>query len=157
MCYNVLMAKKPKLSDDLNKELQLETRLTFGKVIWPISSLILAVVIGVYLYGVYQTEKNTLDAGAIKNPSDKIESKPEIDPDEEEEEEAPAETPTPAEPTPAPEPAPAPQYEEYVIVEGDTLGAVASSYGVTLEALLAVNPGVVAENIQIGQKINIPQ
>lgn len=44
----------------------------------------------------------------------------------------------------------------YQIVAGDTFFLIASRLGITLESLVAVNPGVDAGNLQIGDTINIP-
>jgi|SRR4051812_11648589 len=45
---------------------------------------------------------------------------------------------------------------EHTIVKGDTLGAVAKKYHVTLKALQDANPGVVASKLKVGQKVKIP-
>jgi LysM repeat protein len=58
----------------------------------------------------------------------------------------------------APTQPPEPSAQVYLIKEGDTLSTVASSFGLTLEELLAANPDF-AENpdqIQIGDEIIIP-
>ena len=72
---------------------------------------------------------------------------------------APAATPvaTP-EPTPAPEPTPQPATEpiEYEIVAGDTLSAIAVEFDVTVDAILALNPGLEPDTIQVGQVILVP-
>jgi LysM repeat protein len=44
----------------------------------------------------------------------------------------------------------------YTIVAGDTLNAIASSFNTTVAAILAVNPGINANDLQIGQIINLP-
>lgn len=44
----------------------------------------------------------------------------------------------------------------HTIAAGDTLGKLASRYGVSLDAILKANPGVDPQRLQIGQKINIP-
>lgn len=44
----------------------------------------------------------------------------------------------------------------YYIESGDLLGTIASDYTVTLDALLAANPGVDAAAIQVGQAITVP-
>jgi LysM repeat protein len=46
--------------------------------------------------------------------------------------------------------------KDYVIVHGDTLGAVAKRNGVSLKALLEANPGVNPKKLKVGQKIEIP-
>jgi LysM repeat protein len=45
---------------------------------------------------------------------------------------------------------------EHVIVKGDTLGAIAKKYHVSLKAIQDANPGVVASKLKVGQKINVP-
>jgi hypothetical protein len=44
---------------------------------------------------------------------------------------------------------------EYVVQPGDTLGAIAAAYGVSVEALMAEN-GLTSELIEIGQVLRIP-
>jgi hypothetical protein len=44
----------------------------------------------------------------------------------------------------------------YVVVKGDTLGAIAQRFGVTLEALMAANPGVQPTSLSIGTQLVIP-
>ncbi len=44
----------------------------------------------------------------------------------------------------------------YKIVQGDTLSGIAKRYGVSLDALLAFNPGIVPEALTIGQVLTIP-
>ncbi|ADX74014.1 LysM domain-containing protein [Pseudarthrobacter phenanthrenivorans Sphe3] len=53
----------------------------------------------------------------------------------------PAPAPEPAAPAPAPEPAPAPVGDAnlYTVVPGDTVGAIAASHGVDMNAMLAAN------------------
>jgi len=54
-------------------------------------------------------------------------------------------------------PPPAPvETKEYVIVKGDTLGAIARKNGLSLKALTEANPGVNAKRLHIGQKVQIP-
>jgi LysM repeat protein len=44
----------------------------------------------------------------------------------------------------------------YTVVRGDTLGAIAQRFGVTLEALMAANPGVQPTALSVGTKLTIP-
>jgi LysM repeat protein len=44
----------------------------------------------------------------------------------------------------------------YTIHSGDTLSAVADRLGLSLSALLAANPGIKPENLQIGQVVHLP-
>ncbi len=44
----------------------------------------------------------------------------------------------------------------YVIRAGDTLYSIARRYGVTVDALIAANPGINPRNLRIGEKICIP-
>lgn len=46
---------------------------------------------------------------------------------------------------------------EYVIKEGDTFYFLSIRYSTTVEEIMAVNPGVKPEKLQIGQKICIPK
>ncbi|MCY3604038.1 MAG: LysM peptidoglycan-binding domain-containing protein [Chloroflexi bacterium] len=78
-------------------------------------------------------------------------------------------TPAPATPAPTPvstptstatsEPTPAPALEpiEYEIVPGDTLSAIAVEFDVSVEAILALNPGLQPDSIQAGQIILVPR
>ncbi len=64
-------------------------------------------------------------------------------------------------PTPTPDPPHAlpairSNSEEYTIQAGDTLGDIATIYGVDLETLLSANPGVDPYLLSIGQVISIP-
>ena len=68
----------------------------------------------------------------------------------------PVATPTPTA-TPEPTPAPAAGPIEYEIVAGDTLSAIAVEFDVTVEAILALNPGLEPDSIQIGQVILVPR
>jgi LysM repeat protein len=45
---------------------------------------------------------------------------------------------------------------DYVIVHGDTLGAIAKHHGISVRALLEANPGVNPKKLKVGQKIQIP-
>lgn len=60
--------------------------------------------------------------------------------------------------TPAVAAAPAaPVYSSYQIVQGDTLGAIATKNGTTLNAIMAANPNITNANvIKAGATINIP-
>jgi LysM repeat protein len=62
-------------------------------------------------------------------------------------------TPSPASPTP---PEPQAQAQDYAIAQGDTLGALAKKFGVTVKAIEDANPGVQPTKLKIGQKIHIP-
>ncbi|KAK1597402.1 LysM domain-containing protein [Colletotrichum navitas] len=44
----------------------------------------------------------------------------------------------------------------YVIAKGDTFYVVAQRLGITTDSLTGANPGVVPENLQVGQVINVP-
>jgi LysM repeat protein len=83
--------------------------------------------------------------------------------------EGPAETPVPEatrepveEPTVEPTEAPAetatpsPGGQTYTVQEGDIPGTIAAQFGITVEELLAANPGIDPTNLQIGQVLNIP-
>lgn len=47
-------------------------------------------------------------------------------------------------------------YTSYTIQAGDTFYRLASRYGIGLEALLAANPGVNPDRLQIGQRVCVP-
>jgi LysM repeat protein len=51
---------------------------------------------------------------------------------------------------------PTPTTFVYTVVAGDTLGAIAKRYGVTLDALTAANPGVQATALSVGTSLVIP-
>jgi LysM repeat protein len=79
---------------------------------------------------------------------------------------APAPTPPPvAKPPPAPAPAPAPvrppaaqpAQQTYTVQPGDTLGAIASKNGTTVDAIMQANPQISDPNsIDVGQKVKLP-
>ncbi|MEZ4590041.1 MAG: LysM domain-containing protein [Chloroflexota bacterium] len=62
-------------------------------------------------------------------------------------------TPTPL-PTPTATPTPTPII--YPIESGDTLLGIAIQRGTTVEEIVALNPGIVPENLQIGQQVILP-
>ncbi len=45
----------------------------------------------------------------------------------------------------------------YTVKAGDTLGAIAAQFNTTVAAILAANPGITANSIQIGLVLKIPQ
>jgi len=45
---------------------------------------------------------------------------------------------------------------QHTIVAGDTFWALSQKYGVPLDSILAANPGVIPEQLQIGQVVKIP-
>jgi LysM repeat protein len=63
-------------------------------------------------------------------------------------------------PQPAPKrtvaPAPAPKARTCTVAKGDTLASIARKYGVSLNALLAANPGVTPKKLRVGQTVNLP-
>lgn len=46
--------------------------------------------------------------------------------------------------------------QTYTVASGDTLSGIAARFNTTVEALLAANPGVTPETLQIGQVLRIP-
>jgi hypothetical protein len=68
----------------------------------------------------------------------------------------PSPSPTPVStPTPAP-PSPTAVPRTYVVREGDTLGAIASAYGISIETLMTANGIEDSDVILIGQELVIP-
>lgn len=71
-------------------------------------------------------------------------------------------TPTPtASPTSAVSPTPTPTYtplppRAHQVQEGETLSDIAQSYGTTIEEILALNPGITPELLQVNQVLLIP-
>jgi len=45
----------------------------------------------------------------------------------------------------------------YIIKKGDTLARIALSHGTTVPAILAANPGIIPEKLNIGQSVCVPQ
>lgn len=45
--------------------------------------------------------------------------------------------------------------KEYTVQEGDIVGGIAEKFGLTVEEIRKVNPGIDIDNISIGQKLNI--
>ncbi len=64
-------------------------------------------------------------------------------------------TPEPTE-TPRPSPTPGPVFTAYVVRNGDTLGAVAARFNMTVEELMQVNGITDPHALQIGQVLKIP-
>ena len=65
-------------------------------------------------------------------------------------------TPQSTLPTPMATPTLPSDAKEYVVVHGDTLGAIAHRNGVSLKALVEANPGVNPKRLHIGQKLQVP-
>ncbi len=66
-------------------------------------------------------------------------------------------TATPIQPTPNPTFPPVARTSTYTVQAGDTLAAIAQSYGITVEQILALNPGLTATSIlAIGQVLIMP-
>jgi hypothetical protein len=51
---------------------------------------------------------------------------------------------------------PTPTVFTYTVVQGDTLSSISQRHGISLEALLAANPGISATTLAIGTKLIIP-
>ena len=60
-------------------------------------------------------------------------------------------------PVPTRTPRPSPTFTSYVVKTGETLGAIARKFGVTVQAILAANPDITdSSQIKAGQIILIP-
>lgn len=70
----------------------------------------------------------------------------------------PAATASPAVATPPPHPAtfPSAASRNHTVKSGETLGRIAREYGVSVETLLAANPGLNARKIRAGQTLIVP-
>lgn len=79
-------------------------------------------------------------------------------PTEEPVDEAPTPEPVADTPTPLPPdtPTPASLGSTYIVVEGDSPQGIADKLGVSLDALIAANPGILDAPLQVGQVIIIP-
>lgn len=44
----------------------------------------------------------------------------------------------------------------YVVVSGDTLGAIATAHSTSVDQLVRLNPGINPDMLQVGQKLNVP-
>lgn len=51
---------------------------------------------------------------------------------------------------------PCPSGVYWVVASGDTLYLISQATGITVDALLAANPGIDPYNLQVGQKICLP-
>lgn len=69
----------------------------------------------------------------------------------------PAERPTPIPALDSGETAAASRPESYVVKAGDTLGAVATSLGVSVEELTRANPNVNPQSLRIGDELRVPR
>ena len=61
-----------------------------------------------------------------------------------------------ATPTPTPSPTPGMSFRQYVVKSGDFMSSIAITFNLRLCELLAANPGVVPDHIELGMQINIP-
>lgn len=82
-------------------------------------------------------------------------------PTSEAEEATPTEEPAIEEPTstpapPEPSPTPSSLGQTYTVKSGDIPETIAAQFGITTEALLAANPGINPNNLQVGQVLIIP-
>jgi LysM repeat protein len=58
-------------------------------------------------------------------------------------------------PSPAVSPSPAAE-RTYTVKGGDTLSAIAAQFGVTVDEILALNPGITPELLRVGTELKIP-
>jgi len=61
-----------------------------------------------------------------------------------------------AAPAPAPEPVAEPTLITYTVRRGDSLWSISRQFGVTIQDIVSVNPGINPNAIQYGQKIKVP-
>jgi len=142
--------KEGEYSDELKKELEELHKFKWSHVLWPIVSIFLISGLLFYVYKTYiiRSTNSVIDR---KSPAEKIQSKPDETREEPQEEAKPAvKTEEEAKPVVA-------LTEDYTVKEGDTLGAIGTSKGVTIDEILKVNPGLTPETLQIGQVIKIPK
>lgn len=59
-------------------------------------------------------------------------------------------------PGPTPQPTPCPGGRSYTIVPGDTLFSLAQRFNTTVQAIIAANPGIDPNSLQVGRIICIP-
>jgi teichoic acid transport system ATP-binding protein len=45
--------------------------------------------------------------------------------------------------------------EYYTVQTGDTFGSIATSHGTSVDELMALNPGVSSNELQVGQEIRV--
>ena len=60
-------------------------------------------------------------------------------------------------PAPKPAPQPVPRGPVHTVRQGDTLACIAKRHRTTEEKLQALNPGVDARRLSIGQKVRLPR
>lgn len=144
------VAEKEKVdhSGELKKELSELHKFKWSNILWPIISIFFIFGILFYVFKAYIID-NTNPIVDRKTPDEKIKNKPDAQPEEIKVTEPKAVAPKPA--------TTEVQYDNYTVQDGDTLGAIATEHGFTIEEVLKVNPGLVAENLQIGQIIKIPK
>ncbi|MCL5093754.1 MAG: LysM peptidoglycan-binding domain-containing protein [Patescibacteria group bacterium] len=140
----------PKLSKEFKEEIENQHKFKVSHVIWPVLSLFILSMLGIYIYSNYIIN----NSGTVidrKSPDEKIQSKPEV----KEEQTPAATTPTPA--TVEPPKPQAPQYIEYIVKQGDTLSGIGQTYQVYISEILSANPGLAQDDLKIGQVIKIPK
>ena len=97
--------------------------------------------------GVEATAPTATPAGGEPTPE-----APEATPTEEPAVEEPTSTPAP----PGPSPTPSSLGQTYTVKSGDIPETIAAQFGITTQELLAANPGVNPNNLQVGQVLVIP-
>lgn len=97
------------------------------------------------------TEPVTPEAPAA-TPTEEPAATPEPEPTDEPE---PTEEPAPTA-EPAPTSTPAAGAQTYAVKSGDIPATIAAQFGISVEDLLAANPGINPTNLQIGDVLNIP-
>lgn len=144
--------KKPKLSDSLKEELLAE--ISKGKrhrTIGNFFLIALVIVFGVVLKVFVLTDDTIRIAdNSTRSPEEKIESQPEV-----KGEETSSTTRASVSVTTTTTVA-RPEFTEYTVQEGDTLGEIANTNGLTSEELMSYNGIVDPTSIKPGQIIKIP-
>jgi len=113
-------------------------------------AVVLSVIVGIWLLGGDDAATNTSEDDVITTGAN----------DEAEPTSAPTASPTtavaPSDPATTDPTTADPERVVHTVAAGDTLGAIAERYNVTLDGIYQVNPGIVGSVLQVGQLVNLP-